>query len=493
MKKEVSLKHKAIVVGIFSVILIVGLFLPLVVDSLNSWAIEVIMAVAAFVIGAYIIVFTDRTWDDIISSVTKSVANAIPALLILLVIGVLIGGFIMSGLMPMIVYFGIKLINPTFIYAISFILAALFSIFTGASWGAAATIGVAMMGIGTAVGAELPIMAGAIVGGSYFGDKMSPLSDTTNVAAIAAEISVYDHVASMMWTTIPASLIALAVYTACGFIYPATMTDITDPSIITLLTDLEGMFNFSILLFVPLLVVLIGSAMKKPVLPVMAMGAFLSMLIAFFYQGFNYNDIISGLYSGFSVSMVTWYDVTPAIDGQTYIVGTFERGGLWSLGSLIPILIAILSAVGVMDTINAIPGVVNAVFANVKRRATIIISSLVTGIVTIAMTSNGSACCFVTSSIFKEKYDENNISRKVLSRTTEDSGTMLDALLPWTPAGIFMASTLGVATTEYAVWAIANWCTPVVAVFLAVTGIGTFKNEIQKQKEIIKEVNASVK
>ncbi len=274
-EKKVTLGKQIGAVALFVAMIFYGLFLPILVKESSlvvSLPVETIMLCSVILVSTYILLVTNVSWDELFKSITDSISGALPGLLILLVIGPLIAAFIMSGLMPMLVYYGIKIIDPRFLYAIAFILAILFSTFTGTSWGSAATIGVVMIGITTAVEANMAITAGAVIGGSYFGDKMSPLSDTTNIAAIASDVNLYDHIQSMMWTTIPSSLIALTVYVIMGFISPAGITSVTDPTIEILLKDLSNMFNFNIFLLIPLFIVLIGSAMKKPVLPVMAVG-----------------------------------------------------------------------------------------------------------------------------------------------------------------------------------------------------------------------------
>lgn len=484
MKKEVTLMHQMIAVILFLLVILLGLFVPVIQGNPdNALPVESIMFISAGIITTFILLFTNLNWDQVFKSMTDTVSSALPGLIILLVIGPLIASFIMSGLMPMLVYYGVKLIDPRFIYAAAFLLAALFSTFTGTSWGSAATIGVVVMGIGSAIGANQAIIAGAVIGGAYFGDKMSPLSDTTNIAAIASKVNLYDHIGSMIWTTIPASLIALAVYIASGFMFPAQITDINDPGIVTLLSDLSSMFKFNVILLIPLLIVLIGSATKRPVLPVMVIGAFSGFALAFLYQGFSLQDTLSSLNSGFNLDYVTWHTVSEAVEGQPYILGFFQRGGFWELATLIPISTSILIVVGTLNSIDAMPATVNALFGWVKSRAAIITSSLLTAVVMIAMTANGMACSFVTAGIFRKKYDDNNISRRVLSRTTEDAGTLLEVLFPWTPAAIFFTKTLGVSVSEYLPWAIMNWTTPIIAIILAFTGIGTFKHlnkEVEK-------------
>jgi NhaC family Na+:H+ antiporter len=250
---------------------------------------------------------------------------------------------------------------------------------------------------------------------------------------------------------------------------------LANPEITRLLQDLSGMFNFNILLVIPLGIVLFGSFTKKPSIPVMASAAVVAFLFAKIFQNFTWQDILTGLNTGFSLEMVNWYAYSQPIEGQAYVLGFFQRGGFWELGNLIAISSTILFVVGVLGSIEAMPATVNKIFGNAKSRSAIILSSLLTGVTMIAMTANGIACSFVTAGIFGSKYDEEGIDRRVLSRTTEDTGGLLEALFPWTPAAIFFTQTLGVGVGDYAIWSIVNWCAPLIAVILAITGVGTYQ------------------
>jgi NhaC family Na+:H+ antiporter len=482
--KEVTLKKQVIATLLFIIVIFGGLFVPVLIGKTEyKQSVESVMFFAAIITAIYILVFTNKKWDDIFKAAIKSIQDVVPGMLILLVIGPLIAAFIMSGLIPMLIYYGIQLIHPTLIYVMALILPIIFSIFTGMSWGSGATIGIVMMGVGTALGANPAIVAGAVIGGAYFGDKLSPISAATNIAAMACKVDLYDHVGSMIWTTGPATLIGIIVYTICGFVFPATTTDLSTPEIVALLQDMSGIFNFNILLLIPLVIVLLGSLFKKPAIPVLIIATVVAFFNALVFQGFNFSQILTGFNSGFKLSMVDWYSYSQAVDGNVYILGYFERGGFWNFGNLLAILVTILFAVGVLKSINAIPATAEAIFRKCKTRSSIIVSSIITGFVLIATTANGGACSFVSAEIWGKKYDEYKIDRRVLSRTSEDTGTMLEVLMPWTPAGIFFATTLGVSTTDYAIWAVVNWTTPFIAIFLAITGIGTYKHLSAKKIE----------
>lgn len=481
MNKEITLKKQITATLIFIFVIISGLFLPIIIGKPEyKQTVESIMFFAAVIVSIYIMTFTNKTWSDVLGSAIKSIQDVVPGMLILLVIGPLIAAFIMSGLIPMLIYFGIRLIHPTLIYVMSLLLPIMFSIFTGMSWGSIATIGIVMMGVGSAIGADLGIVAGAVIGGAYFGDKISPISASTNVTAMACKVDLYDHVGSMVWTTGPATLIGIIFYTICGFLFPATNTNINTPEIVSLLNDLSGIFNFNIFLLFPLVIVLYGSLRKKPAIPVLIIATASAFALTAIFQGFEISEILTAFNSGFKLKMVDWYEYSKPVEGELYILSYFERGGFWNFGNLIAILTTLLFAVGVLKSINALPATVTSIFRKCNTRVSVIVSSIITGFLLIATTANGSACSFLLYEIWGAKYDELDIDRRVLSRTAEDTGTLLEIFMPWTPAGIFVTTTLGVSVSEFGIWTVVNWSTPIIAIILALTGVGTYKKSSKK-------------
>ena len=474
--KEITLAKQATATILFIVIVVGCLMVPNLVGAPQyKQTVESAMFFAAVVVSLYIILFTNKTWTDIFKSATKSIQDAVPGMLIMLVIGPLVAGFIMSGLIPMMIYYGILLIHPVLIYAMSLLLCIVFSVFTGMSWGSIATIGIVMMGVGSAVGANLGIVAGAVISGAYFGDKISPISASTNVTAMACKVDLYDHVGSMVWTTGPSTLIALVVYVICGFVYPPVNSDINTPEIVALLNDLSGMFNFNVFLLIPLAIVLYGSIRKKPAIPVLIIAVAVSFLLTGIFQDFRLDQILTAFNSGFKLNMVSWYEYSQPVPGEIYILSYFECGGFWNFGNVVIIIITILFSVGVLKTINAIPATMGSIFRKCNSRSSVIVASIFTGFMLIATTANGSACSFLEYEIWGAKYDQFHIDRRVLSRTAEDTGTLLEIFMPWTPAGIFVVTTLGVPVSQFGIWTIVNWITPFVAIFLGLTGIGTYK------------------
>lgn len=374
----------------------------------------------------------------------------------------------------MFVYYGIKLINPKYLYLVAFLLASVFSLLTGTSWGSAGTIGIVLMGVGHAVDANLAVLAAAIIGGSYFGDKMSPLSDTTNMAALGAGVSVYDHVHSMLFTTGPAYIISCVLYLIMGKVYPAVSAD-TSGLVQPTLDALSSSFNFNILLLIPPLIVLIGAFRKKPSLPTLITSVIVASILAVTVQGFSGTDLFQTLYKGFNSEMITWVAQLP-----DNVVEILNRGGLYSLSEAVTITFMVFIYIGSIELIGAMQIVVNRLFGFVKTRPGTIIASLLSSSIINGITSNQYATSFIVGDAFQKKYDDLGIPRKVLSRSIEDYGTFIEPMLPWTTTGAYMVLTLGVPYAKYVPYMFLPLINFVIAPILAITGIGCFYNEKQK-------------
>ncbi|MBT3383155.1 MAG: Na+/H+ antiporter NhaC [Prolixibacteraceae bacterium] len=416
-------------------------------------------------------------WDEIQESIINKLKKALPTLFILFAIGLIIGSWIVSGTIPMLVYYGIKIINTDYIYVLAFFVPIIFSTVTGTSWGSIGTIGVVIMGIAITVNAHLGITAGAIIGGAYFGDKMSPLSDTTNIAALAVEVKLYDHIRSMTYTTVPSAIIALIAFFILGFIYPAeNMPGATEQVDVTL-NSISSIFNFSWFLLIPPAIILYGSIRKKATIPVLLTSTVIAVVLAFIFQGFKFSDVIQTIYKGFDTKMAFWIEEVPENINQL-----FNRGGLYELSEPIIISIMVFVYIGTIDKINAMTTIVGRVFRFAKKRSSVIISSLFSSSITNAMTSNQYATSFVVGDAFIKKYDKLKIPRKVLSRSLEDYGTMIESLVPWTTTTVFIVATLGVSYADYWHWQILSLTNIVVAPILAITGIGCFYKEKRDAK-----------
>ena len=432
---------------------------------------EIIFILSAAITVAQLFMLGHR-WQDIQSSIVTKLGRALPAFFILFCIGLIIASWIICGTIPMLVAWGLEIIDPNYLYLVAFLAPVVFSTLTGTSWGSVGTIGVVILGIATALEANLGITAGAIIGGAYFGDKMSPLSDTTNLAALAADVDLFEHIRSMMLTTIPSAIMAALVYFVMGFIDPPQTSADDLETVNAYLVGLRSIFHFGWLLLLPPVIVLIGSLQRLPTVPVLISSVMVACILAWGLQPFTFTDIVNSIYKGFDASsMVTWVDNVPAEVGVL-----LDRGGLYALNDAIITAFMVFVFIGAMEHIRAMPTVVNRLLTGVhSARSTILTTLLATG-VTNALTSNQYATSFIVGDAFKSKYDRLGVPRKVLSRSLEDAGTMIETLIPWTAASLFMGATLGISFSDYWHWQLLSLINLVVAGFLASTGIGCFLN-----------------
>lgn len=467
-------------------IMILGLVISPNFNEGAQYSLEA-MFIIATVISCVHLMIMGYKWSVIQESILKKLGQLMPAALILLSIGVLIGSWVLSGTIPMLIHFGVDLISVEFIYLTGFLVCAIFSLSTGTSWGSAGTIGVVLMSIGGAIDANLPMLAGAIVAGAYFGDKMSPLSDTTNIAALASDVPLMKHIRSMMNTTIPAALVAITLYIILGF---TTGSDASTSvsAIAELKMGLETLFNIKgfatvIMLLIPVGVVVYGSLKQLPTVPVMISSAVCAMFIAMFVQGYSFIDALNVLVNGFDITTMTDTSLVTSQTALESITTIVNRGGLYSMVSPVIISMMVFIYVGTLDTINAIPVVVDKIFSKIRRKSTTIISTLIATMCTNGLTSNQFATSFIIAETFKPKYEEMKIPKQVLSRSLEDAGTMVENILPWSTTGIYMAATLGVSPVDYAQYQFVFWFGIMFAVILAITGKGCFYNEIEKEEQ----------
>ena len=475
LKRPVTFLHAILPIAFLTVIILYGLIIrPLFLDQ-EAFTLEVIFILASF-FSVSELIFLGFSWTQIQDSVVRKIASALPAFFILFAIGVLISSWMISGTIPMMVYFGLELVSPQYLYILSFLIPIVFSSLTGTSWGSVGTIGVVLIGIAAALGANLGITAGAIIGGAYFGDKMSPLSDTTNLAALAADVDLFDHIRSMMVTTIPSALLASVTYIILGFTHPPTVQAAELGSLKPFLDSLGVMFAFNPLLLIPPAIVFVGSLKKKPTIPTLLTSIMAACVLALIFQQYTLADVSNSLSSGFSASMAPW-----ATDLPDQTIELVNRGGLYSMSQAIFVAFLVFFFIGSIDTINAMPTVVSRVFAFAKTRSATIVASLGASALTNSMTSNQYATSFIVGDAFKSRYDDLKIPRKVLSRSLEDYGTMIESMVPWTSTAVFMVATLGVPWADYWHWQFLTLINLVIAPSIALLGIGCFYDEVDKK------------
>ena len=442
MRKPISLFEAALPLLTMLVCLVGGsFFFPMGTELLVF-----IMLIAAAVAGVIAMRY-GHGWTDIQRSTGEKISAVLPVVLILLSIGMLIGTWMFSGTIPMLVYYGIRLIDPQFMIIAAFLATATMSL-TGSSWASAGTIGVALMGVAAAVDAPLAATAGAIVSGAYFGDKLSPLSDSTNICAIGAGADLYDHIRNMVYTAGPSFVLALVVYFLAG-----TITDLGTSSASSgdhpLLREIEQVYDISWVAFLPAVIVLWGTLNKKPAALVMVASSVIAMAVGMGLHGFGAFDAVLSAISGFRVGMAG-----SVASPSDMLVSLLNRGGINSMApTLIIILAAFLIAAG-MDVSGALDKLLHSMLEKARSVFGLIAATLASGATMIALTSHGGVTALLVGGLFQDAYRERELAPENLSRSLEDSVTILEPLMPWTVSAIFMATTLGVPTVEYMPWAV---------------------------------------
>ena len=430
--------------------------------------VEPIILIAALVAGC-IAWRLGYSWKELQEGVIEKISSSLPALMILWAVGLLIGSWVFSGTIPMIIYYGVDLISPEYLVFTAFIIAAIISTTTGTSWGSAGTVGVAIMGIAQGLDVNLAATAGAVVAGAYFGDKLSPLSDTTNLAPIAAGSELYEHIRHMFYTTIPATIVALAAYLFFGSAAASSGANVSE-SVLLLQSQLDKIFHWNILLLLPVFLVLAGSVLKWPTIPVMIIASLFSVILGVIIQGFS-------LKNGF-ISVMTGFNVTMSginMEFSKDITKLLNRGGVSSVNSTTILVICAMGFAGIISKTGMLTKVLHTIMARVKSAAGVIISTIGSCLTVAFVTGSSYLSILIPGEMFKDFYKEKNLAAKNLSRTLEDSGTVIVPLIPWSAAGAYMTATLGVATVEYLPWAILNYMGVVFAIILALTGIGIAK------------------
>ena len=449
---------------------------------------EPLIIAATFIAGG-VAVYLGWSFDDIMASITRTLSKVMPAFLILVSVGFLIGSWMIGGTIPMIIYYGLEIISPEFLAVTALVVTAIVSLATGTSWGSAGTIGVAFMGVAIGLDANLPMVAGAVVAGAYFGDKMSPLSDTTNLAALTGGVNLYTHIANMLWTTGPAFLLSIIVFLTVGRSAAGGGGDLEAAVLIN--EFLEEAFQWNPVLLLPLVIVLVGSALRKPTVPVMMLASLAALINALVFQGQNLANAASATVGGFNLGMLSEVGIDGA-SAPEEISRLLERGGMGSMMGTLLIAFCALSFAGAVARTGALDLIVEKLLHVARNTSSLIIATIVICLITIATTCNGQVSIVMPGEMLREAYIKRGLHPKVLTRTLEDSVTVTETLIPWTAAGAYMAGTLGVSTIAYAPWAILNWSGMIFAIIWAVTGIGIKKITPAEQTEFIENPQAAM-
>lgn len=404
-------------------------------------------------------------WAEAQKGIIDGIVVGLGPMLILLSVGMLIGTWILSGTVPAMIYYGVEVLNPAVFYAASAAICAIVAISIGSSWTVAGTLGIGLMGIAGSFELSPEITAGAIISGAYFGDKLSPMSDTTNLAAAATGVDLFDHIRHMLWTTVPGFTIALILFAAIGSSEAATPQEIDD-----LQQALAGQFNIGLHLLFPLLFMLALVYKRFPAYPAIILSALLGGVFAILFQPdatLRLAGELGGV-SGFLAQLkgvwIALFDGYSSSSGNEFLDELLSKGGMSSMLNTVWLIICALGFGGVLERTGILNFLLQLAMRGVKSTGSLIATTVVTCIGTNILSADQFIAVALPGRMYKDAYERRGLSRLNLSRTIEDSATLTSALIPWNTCGAYMSATLGVATFSYAPYAFFNLICPLIAV-----------------------------
>ncbi|PIE42942.1 MAG: Na+/H+ antiporter NhaC [Gammaproteobacteria bacterium] len=395
-------------------------------------------------------------------AMNAGITRAFSAIYIFILIGVLIAAYIQSGTVAALIYYGLEFILPTVFLPAGLILCSFMSVATGTSWGTVGTAGVVLIGVGSAMNIPLPVVAGMVVSGAVFGDKMSPISDTTNLAAMSAKTDLYSHIKSMLFTTGPAYLIALGVYTYLGLSYSDNA--MPEETIQTMLNAIDQTFSINLICLLPLLVLLGLSFKRVSAEPAMMISAVVALLIAVMMQGKECDAALSALWSGDKPQT-----------GVASLDSLLSRGGISSMGWTLFLSLQALALGGILAEFGFLRVLIAGIVGGVKRRASLVAATIISCVVGNMSMGEAYMSIILGGQLYGHAYDDKDIDRSVLSRSLEEGATLSTPLIPWTTGGAFFAATLNVPTLDYLPYAFVNLINPIIAILFAYLGVALFR------------------
>lgn len=396
-------------------------------------------------------------WAHMEAGMYHVVSVGLPSLAILMTVGMIIGVWILSGTVPLLIYYGLAILSPGIFLLAACLICSIISLATGTSWGTVGTIGLALMGIGEGLGIPAYLTGGAVVSGAFFGDKMSPLSDTTNLAPAVCGTDLWSHIRGMLPTTGPAMLLALAIYAYLGIAYAGGTLHSESVDLIS--SKLQETFYLSWWLLIPPAVVVVLALKRLPALPSIFTGVVLGGIVAMVAQGASLHDVLHAMQSGYSSDT-----------GVEAVDKLLSKGGIQSMTWVITLVLIALGFGGILEQTRCLEVVLESILKVAKSRFGLISASTGASIGTNVVTGDVYLSLALPGRMFAPAYRARGYSTTVLSRSIEDGGTLISPLIPWNVGGAFVAGTLGIPTLLYAPVAFACWLSPLFGLLWAATG-----------------------
>jgi len=437
-------------VPIFSIALFLG-----VGYGIFKLRIEFLLIAAAAVSGI-LALRLGYTYKEMEEGIVHSISKGMPAMMVVIVVGMLIGTWMACGAIPMMIFYGLKIISPSFYLVTACVVCSIISVVTGTSYGTAGTVGVAFIGIAQGLGIPLPQAAGAIVAGSYFGDKLSPFSDTTNLAPIAAGSNLFDHIKHMLWTTTPAWLIGLVIY---YFLGRGAQGSVESEQMTLIIQIIPETFRFSVFLLIPPAITLYAALSKKPTIPGMLVSSVAAMVLAVVYQGMAVVDAVDAVVHGYTSET-----------GMPLVDTLLTKGGMLNMMDVTLIALCAFAFAGITQKAGMLDVLLQHMTRFAHNTGRLIAATAASSVAVAVMTGSSFLTLLIPGELFAPAYKKMGLAAKNLSRTVEDSGTVIVPIVPWSIAGVYMAGTLGVPTVEYAPFAFMCYLGVFVALIYGFTG-----------------------
>ena len=472
-----DLKQPSLAVSIIIVLFLAACFLIQLV-TVGEPDVHMTLVFAAVVAIILLLIFNKTPFALIEEGIIHGCKIATISMMILMFIGVMIPAWIAAGTIPTLIYYGLQIISPSIFLLTASVVCALATLCTGTSWGSAATFGVALMGIGGGLGVPDAMTAAAVVCGSIFGDKLSPISDTVNLSSGTCEVNIFDHIKSVATATLPAYIIALVVFTVLGFRFAGGNAD--SAAVNEVMKVLSENFKLdpghAVISLVPRVLVLVMALRKMNALATIVASAMSAMIIAIIFQGYSIVDMMSYMNYGYVIET-----------GNFDVDKLMNRGGLQSMMWTVSIGYLGLSYGGILEKTGVLNTLLFSAQAITKNARNLILTHMAAGFLTIMLSASPYVAILIPGRMFIAGYEKLGIKKTVASRTCEHSGICLDPLLPWTLGGVYFSGVLGVSTFDYAPYAVLLWLVPIIAAFYAVTGLFVWREDggtVRKKKAV---------
>lgn len=423
-----------------------------------------VLLIIGIIIASIVAFYYGFSFEDLLEGMKHSVNRAMGAMLIFIIIGATIGTWILSGAVPTIIYYGLDILTPYVFLPAGLIICSITSLATGTSWGTVGTVGLAMMGMGMSLSIPPEIIAGMVVSGAFFGDKMSPMSDTTNLAAVNAGTSLYSHIGGMLCTTIPAFIISLIGYTIIGFRYSNGVADYE--MINNIQSTLSSEFNIHIITILPMVIVIVLSILKKPTIPSMVIGVITGGICAMLVQNVGFSEVLHAINNGYSHQT-----------GDKVIDTLLVRGGISSMMNTFSLSFIAICLGGVLECTGMLDVLIRGIVNKIKSAANLVTFVIMTSCLSNMAMGEVYLSIILNGSLYRKEFEKRNLKNNMLSRLLEEGATMTGGLIPWTTAGAFIAGTLNVSTINYLPYAFLNILNPLISIIFAYMGLFIFKKE----------------